>query len=94
MLPRYTLIEERLKSKHTVYPTIKGSSLFNALVFKPNSQDIKVAPYLCSCDECLLGEYGSCSVFESVTLVTGTLNQISLRSDFHNAPDDDDDEIP
>ena len=93
LIPRYTLIEERLRAKYIRYPTVKGSSCFNVLVFKPNSPEIQVAPRLCACDTCLEVEYGSCPLFEPVSLQIGTLNEISLRSGFRkDAPDDNEDD--
>ena len=93
LIPRYTVVEERLKAKKTVYPTVKGSSVFNVIVFKPDTSTIQVSPYLCACNSCLSSEYGSCSSFETVPLITGTLNEISLRSAFlKDAPNEEDDE--
>ena len=93
MIQRYNLVEEREKCKYIRYPTVKGSSCFNVLVFHPNSPTVKVAPHLCACEVCLGEEYGSCDLFESVSLQTGVLNIISLRSAvLANAPNDDEDD--
>ena len=85
--PKYVIKEitkdsletERNNGKYNTCNTIDGSSLFQVMVFSPNSQHIKAAPRLCICDDCEL-EYGSCSLFNSYQLQVCVLKEPMLRS--------------
>ena len=41
-----SLEEERTKARYMKYPTIKGSASFQVILFEPNADAMKVAPYL------------------------------------------------
>ena len=45
------------------FSTTQGSSKFHVMIFSPNSNSFKAAPYLCVCDSCLT-DYGSCDLFQ------------------------------
>ena len=77
------LEEERLKSKYINYQTIKGSSSFQVVIFEPNTNIMKAAQYLYGCNQCLSEKYGSCSLFYSYSLESGNINNVSLRSGYH-----------
>ena len=72
----------RLKAKYIRCPTIKGSSSFQVMIFEANNDIIRVAPYLCSCEQCISMKYGSCSLFTSHKLEVGALNKVSLRNNY------------
>ena len=74
-----SLNEARTEARLKKYPTIEGSTLFQVMVFKPNSPVFKVARRLCICEDCM-NDYGSCPLFESFELRTGNLKKIYLRS--------------
>ena len=69
----------RAKSRLKVFNTVKGSSTFQVIVFKPNSYIIRASPRLYMCSACK-EEFGSCSLFQEYTLVVQSLNKISTRS--------------
>ena len=46
------------------FSTTQGSSKFHVMIFSPNSNSFKAAPYLCVCDSCLT-DYGSCDLFQT-----------------------------
>ena len=83
--PKYVIKEitkdslERNSGKYNICNTNDGSSLFQVIVFSPNSQHIKTSPRLCICDDCKL-EYGSCSIFNSYQLQVCVLKEPMLRS--------------
>ena len=59
-----------------------SSASFQMLCFKPNCEVFSAAPYLCTCDECLLVDYGSCDLFSNYKIDTHQLREVSLWS--HN----------
>ena len=60
--------------------SIEGSSSFQVLRFKPNCEVFSAVPYLCTCDECLLVDYGSCDLFSNYKIDIHQLREVSLRS--------------
>jgi len=90
------LADDRKEARFQRFPTIKGSSTFQIIIFHPDSDVIKVAPSLCGCDLCLSSKYGSCDNFSEHFLETGTLNRVSLRNqvqEFQSNENDDDDDF-
>ena len=87
------LVDLRLKKKYILCPTIKGSSSFQVIIFEPRINDIRVAPHLCSCHQCINIKYGSCFLFNTHDLVYGVLNQPSLRWNYISA-DPEESEAP
>ena len=61
------------------YITLKGSSSFQVMDFKPHMK-FRVSPRLCSCDQCCT-DYGSCELFSEYDLTVQELNKVCLRSD-------------
>ena len=88
IVPKY-LDTLRHEAKYVVCPTIKGSSKFQIIIFEANTDINKVAPYLCSCYECINTKYGSCSLFRTHILESGVLNEISLHSNYHAVNQDE-----
>ena len=72
------LNEERAEARYQSFPTVRGPFNFQ-VTFHPDSGVIKVAPYLCGCDMCLVSKYGSCELFSNYTFQTGLLNKVSLH---------------
>ena len=62
------------------YITLKGSSSFQVMVFKPHMK-FRASPRMCSCDQCCT-DYGSCELFSEYDLTVQELNKVCLRSDF------------
>ena len=58
------LDENRAVANLLVLPTIEGSSTFQVIVFKPNSDNLKAAKRICVCQQCQ-NDYGSCNIFSS-----------------------------
>ena len=81
------LDEERASDRLFRHKTIEGSSTFQVLVFKPDSETFKAAPRICICELCNK-EYGSCSLFTEYSLNVQALNKVSLRSNFHEHVED------
>ena len=79
-----SLNSARHEAQYQTYTTIDGSSLFQVMVFKPQNTTFKAAAYICLCESCMK-DYGSCSLFTSYQLLTGTLNEINLRFDVEPA---------
>ena len=79
----------RHEEKYVVCPTIKGSSTFQVIIFEANTDIIKVAPYLCSCYECINTKYASCSLFTTHILESSVLYEISLRGNYHPVNQDE-----
>ena len=73
------LMAARLEDKHK-YHTIGGSHAFQVVVFHPNSDFFKAAPYLCICKECK-AEYGLCTLFKAYYHQIQKLNKTLLRSE-------------
>ena len=71
------LNEERAEARYKRFPTVKGSSSFQVMIFHSDSSVKKVAPYLCDCGLCLSFNYGSCELFSEYILETGLLNKVS-----------------
>ena len=71
--------KERESARFRRFPTVKGSSSFQVIVFEPDSNLIKVAPFLCGCDKCLTSQYGSCENFVECPPQTGELNHILMH---------------
>ena len=53
---------------YTKYSRIKVSAAFQVIVFETNNSTIKVAPYLCRCEQCLCGKYVLCVLFTEIKL--------------------------
>ena len=53
----------RLESNMQRYETVRGSSKFQAIVFKPAMETFKACNFLCFCVQCSF-EYGSCANFK------------------------------
>ena len=73
----------RTESRCHEVSTIKGSSLFQVIVFTPGEKSLRVAPRLCACNQCMVS-YGSCDLFSEHPLLVKTLNQTFLRSNVGN----------
>ena len=80
--PKY-VPKELLEKKHlrmlTVFNTIDGSTKFQVIVFKPNSQTILAAECICLCKLCKVA-YCSCTLFKEYCLNVKLLKQTSVRS--------------
>ena len=62
------------------------------ILFTPNSETIKAAPYLCSSKLCL-ESYGSCKLFTEYSLTKHVLNKRSMRSNFSKRCETEDQDI-
>ena len=71
-----SLQKARKNARYTKYPKLKGHSSQRVLGFIPNSDKMKLAPYLYVSVEVY---YGSCDLFESQHLESFTLNEPLLR---------------
>ena len=60
--------------------SIEGSLSFQVLHFEPNCGVFSAAPYLCTCDQCLLVDYGSCDLFSNYKIDIHQLREVSLQS--------------
>ena len=73
-------LEEERKMDHKLnFKTVDGSSLFQIIIFVPNSSTFKASSRLCLCDRCKVS-YGSCDLFKEYHLEVQILNQVSLRA--------------
>ena len=79
---------ERAEARYKRFPTVKGSSSFQVMIFYPDSSVIKVAPNLCGCDLCSSSMYGLCELFSEYTLQTG-LSKVSLHHQYQEYSKDD-----
>ena len=73
------LEENRAAASLLAHPTIDGSSTFQVIVFKPNSDHLKAANRICVCQQCQK-DYGSCNIFSSYPIICHKLNKTYLRS--------------
>ena len=48
---------------------------------------IRVAPYLCTCDQRMNVQYGSCSLFTIHELESDILNEVALRNHYQSPCD-------
>ena len=62
------------------FKPIKGWSQFRVVIFTPKSSFVKVAPYLCICERCLV-QIGSCELYGQHELISNTMKGFSLRSE-------------
>ena len=65
---------ERAMTRRKLYPTVDGSSKFQAIVFNPNTNKFKASKRICICNECQL-DYGSCSLFNEFELTVQDIYQ-------------------
>ena len=98
MIETESIEKERESARFRRFPTVKGSSSFQVIVFEPDSNLIKVAPFLCGCDKRLTSQYGSCENFVECSPQTGELNHILMRHQLQELRqsvdvEDDDNEI-
>ena len=73
------LEENRAAASLLAHPTTDGSSTFQVIVFKPNSNHLKAANRVCVCQQCQK-DYGSCNIFLSYPIICHKLNKTYLRS--------------
>ena len=78
------LEDDRSALKLKSFQTIEGSSKFQTMIFNPNSDYLKGAPWMCFCENCQT-EYGSCDLFLPYELSIQVINQVFLRSDIPEA---------
>ena len=71
------LEENRAAASLLAHPTIDGSSTFQVIVFKPNSDHLKAANRICVCQQCQK-DYGSCNIFSSYPIICNRLNKTYL----------------
>ena len=71
--------EVRCNAALKVCKTIEGSSSFQVMLFKPNSDIIRATSRICICDLCKV-DYGSCKLFQDYTLQVQILKETLLRS--------------
>jgi hypothetical protein len=75
------LSAQRAQCSRKKFPTIAGSAKFQVMVFSPNSGEILTAPRLCTCKDCLEGNYENCPSFTRHLLQVDQLVHRATRSD-------------
>ena len=70
---------ERKSHQRKKFEHVKGSSVLQVIIFKPDQPYFKAATRLCICDQCSI-EYGSCEIFSEYILDVSTYHVIPFQS--------------
>ena len=73
------LEENRAAANLLFHPAIDGSSTFQVIVFKSNSDHLKAVKRICVCQQCQ-NDYGSYNIFSSYPIICDELNKKYLQS--------------